>query len=311
ARLRSVRVPDVPSMERQERERFAVEQATMRKAEIRMIAQEFEESISVVTGAISQTAHTLDQTTKDLRAIARDTGEGAHIVSQGAQAASKASRTVAQGVAELSSSIANIAVSVSQQDDLTSHATQRSISGGEAVGGLTQHSDTIGEATRAIARIAERTNLLSLNAAIEAASAGPAGRGFTIVAQEVKALALQASEAATQIDAFLKGVRAGTHEAEHSFKAIDSTITELAQAATSIRWDVESQRKSADAIEDYASSASADIGAMAERSAALAGTAHTTQELSALLDEAAADMLRNVKDLEQSTAQFVANLKAN
>lgn len=297
-------------IERQDRERFEIEQTAARKQEIRRIANDFEASISVVTTSISKTAMTLERTTKALNEIAHDTGQRAADVSDTAQSASNAARTVAQGVAELSSAIANIAANVSQQNDLTTRAANRSISGGEAVGTLTNHSDTIGEATRAIVRIAERTNLLSLNAAIEAASAGPAGRGFTIVAQEVKALAAQASEAATEIDDFLKGVRSGTQEAERSFAAIDSAITELAQAATAIRWDVESQRKSADTIEDYARGAAEDVGAMAQRSLTLSGTASEAEKLSTQLDEATSAVLRDVRDLEQSTAQFVANLKA-
>ena len=295
--------------ERQERERVVQIQEEKRHEQMQRIAQDFENSISVVTHSISDTAALLEGTTRTLSAIANDTGEGAAKVSEGAAAASHAARMVAQGVAELSASIAEIAADASEQSNLASRATERSTSGGDAVGGLAKHSDTIGEATRAIVRIAERTNLLSLNAAIEAASAGPAGRGFTIVAQEVKALARQASEAATEIDTFLKGVRAGTLEAERSFEAIDSVIGSLAQTSTAIRWEVESQRKSADTIEDYARSAAEDVGAMAVRSETLAGTASAAQQLSKQLDEAAQTMLKNVRDLEQSTAQFVDNLK--
>ncbi|MEO0589935.1 MAG: methyl-accepting chemotaxis protein [Pseudomonadota bacterium] len=298
-------------VERQERERLETEQTKARKAEMRRLAHDFEASISVVTQAIGNSAQTLDRNTKALNLIAQDTEESAVSVSDSANAASNAAKTVAQGMAQLSGSIAMIAGNVSQQDELTSKATRRSTTGGDAVGDLAQHSDTIGEATRAIVRIAERTDLLSLNAAIEAASAGAAGRGFTIVAQEVKALAMQASEAAIQIDDFLKGVKSGTHEAERSFKAIDSAITELAEAAIAIRWDVEKQRKSADTIESVARNASDNVGEMAERSRKLVSTATSTQKLSAQLDAATAAMLRNVRDLEQSTAQFVATLKAD
>ncbi len=296
--------------ERQERERFEAEQIAARKAEQARLANDFEASISTVTHSIARTGEMLARTTKALNAIAHDTGQSASDVSQSAEAASNAARTVAQGVAELSSSISNIAVNVGQQNDLTTLATQRSNTGGEAVGGLTMHSDTIGEATRAIVRIAERTSLLSLNAAIEAATAGPAGRGFTIVAQEVKALAMQASEAATEIDAFMSGVRSGTLEAERSFAAIDTAITELAQAATAIRWDVEKQRKSADTIENFARTAADDVSAMATRSRSLVSTASAAEKLSAELDQAAAAMIGSVRNLEQSTAQFMANLKA-
>lgn len=296
--------------ERQERERLEVEQAETRKAETEKILQNFEQSVSVVTQSVSETAALLEQTTKALGAIAHDAGQGAAEVSEGAAAAANAANTVARGVAELSASIAEIAVDAGQQSDLASKATERSVSGGEAMGGLSKHSDTIGQATRAIVRIAERTNLLSLNAAIEAASAGPAGRGFTIVAQEVKALAMQASEAATEIDTFLKGVRKGTDDAERSFEAIDSVITSLAQTATGIRWEVESQRKSADTIEDYARSAAEDVGAMAARSENLADTAASAEKLAKDLDQAAAIMQQNVRELERSTAHFVEGLKA-
>jgi len=297
-------------IERREREKAQERQSADRQAELQGFASEFEASISVVTQSISETAALLEGTTRALSVIAHDTGQGAATVSEGASAASHAARMVAQGVAELSSSIAEIAADVGQQNALAQKATKRSNSGGDAVSGLAKHSDTIGEATRAIVRIAERTNLLSLNAAIEAASAGPAGLGFTIVAQEVKALAMQASEAATEIDTFLKGVRSGTQEAERSFEAIDNAIGSLADTSTAIRWEVESQRKSADTIEDYARSAAEDVSAMAVRSDTLVGTASAAETLAHQLDDAATKMLKNVHDLEQSTAQFVSNLKA-
>lgn len=297
-------------IERQQRQENAAAQEASRQKELTRFARDFEASISVVTQSISQTAQLLDRITKTLSVIAQDTGQGAAELNESAMAASHAASMVAKGVAELSASIGEVAADVGQQSDLASKATQRSVSGGEAMGGLSRHSDTIGQATRAIVRIAERTNLLSLNAAIEAASAGPAGRGFTVVAQEVKALARQASEAATEIDAFLKGIRKGTTDAERSFEAIDSVITALAQTASDIRGEVESQRRSADTIEDYARSAAEDVGAMAAQSESLAGTAAAAEKLAKELDEAAAAMLENVRDLEQSTTQFVDNLKA-
>ena len=295
--------------ERLERERSEIEQAAQREAQIKRIAQDFEASFSVVTSAIAASTTRLERTTKALNTVAVDAGSNAADVAQAAQSASNATNNVAQGVSELSASIAGIAVNVSQQNALTTHATERSSHGGNAVESLARHTHTIGEATRAIVRIAERTNLLSLNAAIEAASAGPAGRGFTIVAQEVKALAMQASEAATEIDDFLKGVKSGTVEAERSFGAIDSAISELAQAATEIRWDVESQRKSADTIEVFARGAADGVRAMADRSKALASTASSAQKLSTQIDETIVALTRHVRELEQSAAHFVDNLK--
>nr|WP_298928457.1 methyl-accepting chemotaxis protein [uncultured Erythrobacter sp.] len=296
--------------ERSKREEFEIEKEAQRKRDLDRFSREFESSVSTVIRSVAQTAQVLVQTTKQLDSIAQETGDQADGFYGTANAASKAADTVARGVGELTDSIAKIAVNVSQQDELTTLATARANSGGESVGSLTEHSDTIEEATRAIVRIAERTNLLSLNAAIEAATAGPSGRGFTIVAQEVKALAMQATEAATEIDEFLTGVRTGTIEAERSFKAIDEAIVELDQAAKAIRWDVNDQRQSADTIQNYARGAADEVSKMAERSRTLADSASSAKTLSGELDQAAGALISTVKQLEGTTERFVAKLKA-
>lgn len=297
------------------RERKAHEAAShaaeeRRRSVLAGVAREFESTIGGLTGSLVATAQLLERTTKALDSVAREAGTRACEVAGAAQKASRAASTVARGVADLSGAIASIAGNVSQQKELTARASERSSSGGEAVGSLAQHSDTIGEATRAIVRIAERTNLLALNAAIEAACAGPQGKGFTIVAQEVKSLARQAGEAATEIDAFLTSIRSGTMDAQTSFDGIAEVIRELDQAARAIRWDVEGQRKSADTIEDHARNTAEDIGAIAERSQSLAGTAETTRELASELDRAAAALLGHVEGLEISTRRFMNQLRA-
>lgn len=279
-----------------------------RRAEYATVAAEFERTISGVTHAVAQTADMLERSAKGLKELAIEAETEASRVAGNAETASRAANTVAAGVAEMSISIAAIATNVSQQSELTARATKRSGGGGEAIGSLSQQSRTIGEATRAIVRIAERTNLLSLNAAIEAASAGVAGRGFTIVAQEVKALATQAGEAATEIDAFLSGVRSGTVEAEHSFKAIDSAIADLDETARSISYDVESQRQSADTIETFARNAADEADTMVGRTKSLFDRASAAGTLSSELETAAAKLSENVRNLERSTDSFMTNL---
>ncbi|MEL6530542.1 MAG: methyl-accepting chemotaxis protein [Pseudomonadota bacterium] len=282
---------------------------TIREEEHRRITAQFESSISDVTHAVAATATMLERSAGELKAIASETGQEAREVAQSAESASKAAGTVARGVAEMSASIANIAVNASQQSNLTVQATEQTNGGGKAIGSLSGQSQTIGEATRAIVRIAERTDLLSLNAAIEAASAGEAGRGFTIVAHEVKALAGQAAEAATQIDTFLQGVRDGTLEAEHSFAEIETAILELSKSALSISHDVESQRQSADTIEEYARNAAGEVNRMAGRTKLLSERATAARNLSDELENAAAALAENVRSLERSTDGFISNLK--
>lgn len=281
----------------------------IRKAEYESVAADFEQSISAVTKSLAATVELLRISAHQLKENADAAGEEAQEVLGSAEIASKAANTVAAGIAELSMSIAEVAVHAGQQSDLSYEATERSSGGGKAIGSLTAQSKTIGEATRSIVRIAERTNLLSLNAAIEAASAGPSGRGFSIVAQEVKQLAAQASEAATRIEAFLGGVRSGTLEAERSFRAIDAAIGELGKTSNTIRFDVENQRQSADTIESFARRAAGDSDQMVERSRALTRRAAAAKELSGELERAAEALADNVRDLEQSSQNFTSRLK--
>ncbi|MHA7818571.1 MAG: methyl-accepting chemotaxis protein [Erythrobacter sp.] len=296
-------------VERERSARARDEMVSARKEAFETFATEFEESVSTITHSVAGTAQLLEQSAHALKLIADAAGDEVRDVVGAAETASKATNLVAAGVAELSMSIAEIAINVSQQSELTDHATERSDGGGKAIGTLTLQSRTIGEATRAIVRIAERTNLLSLNAAIEAASAGTSGRGFSIVANEVKVLASQASNAAVEIETFLKGVHSGTLEAERSFRAIDEAISELGKTATSIRFDVENQRQSADTIESFARGAASDTDAMVGQIKALADRAGAAKRLSNQLDRAAARLAESARKLEASTESFTSRLR--
>lgn len=284
--------------------------AVERKAAFEQMAQEFETSVSTVTRSVANTAQLLEDAAGQLKLISDATGDEARGAVGSAEKASRAANTVAAGVAELSLAIAEVAANVDQQSELTLIATERSGGGGKAIGSLAQQSRTIGEATRAILRIAERTNLLSLNAAIEAASAGASGRGFGIVAHEVKLLAEQASTTASQIDSFLKGVRSGTLEAERSFQAIDSAVSALDKAASSIRFDVDNQRQSADTIESFARKAASEVDGMVGQIRSLSERAGATAQLSDELDRAAAALAENIHNLELSTQGFTTRLKS-
>jgi twitching motility protein PilJ len=185
-----------------------------------------EELRTLVRGINSATDQVAKATT-DAQAISNRLYEAAQRQNREIQQASASVLQMAQSINEVSQSAAQSA-RVAQQSlaaaEKGGQAVQNQIAGMNEI--RTQIQDTakrikrlgessleIGEIVELISDITEQTNVLALNAAIQAASAGEAGRGFTVVAEEVQRLAERSGEATKQIDAIVKTIQADTQDA--------------------------------------------------------------------------------------------------
>ena len=148
----------------------------------------------------------------------------------------------------------------------------------------------IGEVVALINSIAEQTNLLALNATIEAARAGEAGKGFAVVASEVKQLASQTARATEDISARVAGIQKATGDTVQSIGRIVETIDSIRSISAAIAGAVEEQSVTTQEIAGNTQLAADGSATVTQNIHALSGNVSTTAEASRTLETLSGDL---------------------
>ena len=135
-----------------------------------------------------------------------------------------------------------------QANGVVGRAAEIAQNADQLVGQLSSGASRIGDVVKLIRAIAEQTNLLALNATIEAARAGEAGRGFAVVASEVKTLASQTAKATEEIAGQIGAIQGSTAEAVEAIRQISGVMGDISRFTSSIAASVEEQSASTQEI---------------------------------------------------------------
>jgi len=281
-----------------------------RKATLLSMADGFERSVGSIVAGVTSAAAELQATAQSMAGIAAETASQSTTVAAAAEQTSTNIGTVAAAAEELGSSVEEIARQVNGSADLARAADAEAFRTTALVHELQAASVRIGEVTGLITNIAGQTNLLALNATIEAARAGAAGKGFVVVAAEVKALAEQTTRATQEIGGEVTRIQAMTLQSVAAIDGISERIREMNAVASTIAAAVEEQGAATQEIVRNVSQAATGSG---EVSANVTGVAQASE----LTGAAAVQVLASASELSQQSehlgtqvARFLATVRA-
>jgi methyl-accepting chemotaxis protein len=228
----------------QAREHDADMQRVARAERIQRATSHFDAAIRTCIANVHQSISTVTEVADALRGLATSATRDSDTLSASAEEAANNAQLIAAAAEQLQASVNSIFVQVERSSATAAAAAKNAEHASRTVDQLDGSVAKIGQVVALINAIAEQTNLLALNATIESARAGEAGRGFSVVASEVKTLAQQTSQATGDIQSQIATVQNAARDAVNVIHSFDTTIAEVNQAVRVITEAVRQQNSS-------------------------------------------------------------------
>ena len=288
------------------------EQAAQRErgAAIERMIGEFRATVTSVITAVSDNVGRMETTARTLSSIAAEADNQARAASSSSEQTSSNVRSVAGATEELGASILEISDQAAQANSVVERATVIAQSADQLVGQLSSGASRIGDVIKLIRAIAEQTNLLALNATIEAARAGEAGRGFAVVASEVKTLASQTAKATEEISGQIGAIQGSTAQAVEAIRQITSVMGDISRFTSTIAASVEEQSASTQEIGRNVHEAATGARELAGNMATVTEAIEETNRSATHVLDASSALTAQAGTLQQAVDDFLDRVAA-
>jgi methyl-accepting chemotaxis protein len=281
-----------------------------RRAFLGELATSLDRQIKAVADSVDAAAQELVSTARSMQSVSDAARDEADQASQVSKVATDQAATVGQATSQLDGAVNEISSRVHESSKISQNAVTQIREAGSIVRTLSEASAEIGKVVSLIQAIAEQTNLLALNATIEAARAGEAGRGFAVVASEVKSLATQTAKATEEISGRINAVVGATEQAVTAIDGVDKTIARVNEIASTIAAAVEEQGATTSEIARAIGQTAQQTQSLAASLGRLLRAAGDTNASSQTVVTSASGLSDQATSLKREVAQFVARMKA-
>lgn len=277
------------------------------------VANDVDHSMKSVAEQINTTVDKLSSTANDLRESATGAkNETEHTLSVSNETAQNV-QTISAATEEMSSTVAEISQQITRTSSIAGDAVELASGAQTTMQELVQTAESISDVLGLIKDIAEQTNLLALNATIEAARAGEAGKGFAVVASEVKSLAGQTGKATEQISEQVGSIQEATQRAVQAFEQINNTINDISESSNVVAAAVEEQSAASAEIASGAGKASSgtiDVeNCMTSLSSQITQVGDASEQVRSVTDALSAEATRSINELVTKMNNFMTEIK--
>jgi len=293
------------AQEKQQAEKSSVERQQLQSE----LASTFEAEISGVIQSLSGSVAELQMASDTMSEAIEQTGLEVNAAASATDATGQDMVSVAEATEGLTGAIGEIRTQVESANTTTMSAMDVVREAESRVGSLSTASDRIAEVITLINEIAEQTNLLALNATIEAARAGEAGRGFAVVASEVKSLANQTAKATQEIEQQVNAMQTATSDTVSSVNSIRDAIKQVSEISGMIASAVVEQEASTGEISRSVQNASQGTANLGQNVGRVQEMAERSSGAATVVNAASGGLTEQAGVLESAVFNFLERMR--